>query len=95
LIQETAVNLSQIIEALPLQVYLRHGELVIHFSSPSDLINRLAETSAALAELNIARTDGKSDRVGRRGPGRPAALNGGRYESEPGGSDPDPPASAG
>ena len=42
------MNLSQIIEALPLQVYVRRGELVIHFSTPADLIGRLTETSAAL-----------------------------------------------
>jgi hypothetical protein len=45
------MSLSQIIEALPLPVY-RRGELVIHFSTPADLINRLAETSAALSELD-------------------------------------------
>jgi hypothetical protein len=43
------MNLAQIIEALPLQVYVRRGEIVIHFSTPADLINRLAETSAALS----------------------------------------------
>jgi len=42
------MNLAQIINALPLQVYIRRGELVIHFSSPTDLVSRLAETSAAL-----------------------------------------------
>jgi hypothetical protein len=40
------MNLAQIINALPLQVYIRRGELVIHFSSPTDLVSRLAETSA-------------------------------------------------
>jgi hypothetical protein len=28
------MNLAQIIEALPLQVYVRRGELVIHFFNP-------------------------------------------------------------
>lgn len=37
------MTLAQIIEALALQVYVRRGELVIHFSSPSDLVNRVAE----------------------------------------------------
>jgi len=55
------MNLTQIIEALPLQVYVRRGELVIHFSSPADLVNRLAETSSALAELDAPRIDGKPD----------------------------------
>jgi hypothetical protein len=45
------MNLAQIIETLPLQVYVRRGELVIHFSTPADLIGRLAETSAALSDL--------------------------------------------
>jgi hypothetical protein len=36
------MNLTQIIEALPLQVYVRRGELVIHFSTPADLISRVA-----------------------------------------------------
>jgi hypothetical protein len=31
------MNLAQIIEALPPRVYLRSGELVIHFSTPGDL----------------------------------------------------------
>jgi hypothetical protein len=46
------MNLAQIIEALPLQVYVRRGELVIHFSTPADLVNRLTETSAALSDLD-------------------------------------------
>jgi hypothetical protein len=46
------MNLARLIEALPLQVYVRRGELVIHFSTPVDLVNRVAETSAALSELD-------------------------------------------
>lgn len=42
------MNLSQIIEALPFQVYVRRGELVIHFSTPADLIGRLADHSSQL-----------------------------------------------
>ena len=65
------MNLTQIIEALPLQVYVRRGELVVHFSTPADLINRLAETSAVLSDLDrqtdTLRSEGKADRAGRRG----------------------------
>jgi hypothetical protein len=92
LIQEkTPMTVAQIIEALPLQVYVRRGELIIHFSSPSDLVNRVAETSAALADLDISRTEGKPDRVGRRGTSRSFAVGAGRSEGESGG-DPDQPA---
>ena len=45
------MNLAQILETLPPRVYLRSGELVIHFSTPSDLVARVAETQAALSEL--------------------------------------------
>jgi len=72
------MNLAQIIIALPLQVYIRRGELVIHFSSPTDLVSRLAETSAALAELerqaDPSRPDPKAERGARRA-GRPAARS--------------------
>ena len=37
------MNLSQIIEALPLQVYVRRGELVIHFATAGDLVARVAK----------------------------------------------------
>jgi len=88
------MNLAQIIEALPLQVYVRRGELVVHFSTPTDLINRLAETSAALSELDRqadpSRTDGKSDRGGRRGSSRPVLTGGARSEAEAEGSATDP-----
>jgi hypothetical protein len=69
-------------------VYVRRGELIIHFSSPTDLVSRLAETSAALADLDPARADGKSDRVVRRGAGRPPVVTGTRSEPEAG-TDPD------
>ena len=73
------MNLAQIIEALPLQVYVRRGELVIHFSTPADLVNRLAETSAALADLDrpadASRADGNlaARRVGSRSVGTSSA----------------------
>ena len=95
------MNLAQIIEALPLQVYVRRGELVIHFSTPADLINRLAETSATLSELDrqadTSRTDGKADRGGRRGNSRLALTGGARSEVDPEGSasDLDQPAHSG
>jgi hypothetical protein len=95
------MNLAQIIEALPLQVYVRRGELVIHFSTPADLINRLAETSATLSELDrqadTSRTDGKADRGGRRGNSRSALTGGARSEVDPEGSasDLDQPAHSG
>jgi hypothetical protein len=87
------MNLAQIIEVLPLQVYVRRGELVIHFSSPADLAGRLAETSAALAELEASRNDGKPERPGRRGPGRSAAGNG-RPEGDVDGPGNDPDQTA-
>jgi hypothetical protein len=89
------MNLTQIIEALPPQVYVRRGELAIHFSTPADLVNRVAETSAALSDLerpaDPSRTDGKADRVGRRGNSRSAVTGGARPEVEgEGGSANDP-----
>lgn len=80
------MNLSQIIEALPLQVYVRRGELVIHFSTPVDLVSRLAETSAILSDLDRppegSRADGKADRAGRRSTGRSISTTGGRSEAD-------------
>jgi len=46
------MNLAQIVEALPPRVYLRSGELVIHFSTPVDLVGRIAETQAAFSALD-------------------------------------------
>lgn len=95
------MNLSQIIEALPLQVYVRRGELVIHFSTPADLVNRVVETSAVLSELDrqtdISRPDGKADRAARRGGNRTAPTGGARTEGEADGSgaDADQPSHSG
>ena len=92
------MNLSQTIEALPLQVYVRRGELVIHFSTPADLISGLVETSAALSELDgqadTSRIDGKADRGGRRGNSRSVLTGGARSDGDPDGSatDSDQPA---
>jgi len=100
-VQENAMNLVQLIEALPLQVYVRRGELVIHFSTPADLINRLAETSAALSEMDrqadTSRTDGKADRGGRRGSSRSTLTGGARSDVDTEGTagDVDQPAHSG
>ena len=68
------MNLIQIVETLPPQVYIRRGELVIHFTHPADLISRVLETSAALTQLDRgpvepSRPDGKAER-GRRSTSR-------------------------
>ena len=80
------MNLVQIIEALPLQVYVRRGELVIRFSTPADLVNRLTETSAALSDLDrradTSRTDGKAGRGGRRRSSRSVSTGTARSETE-------------
>lgn len=95
------MNLSQIIEALPLQVYVRRGGLVIHFSTPAALVSRLAETSAILSDLDrpgdAPRTDGKADRGGRRGSSRSISTGSGRSEvdSEGATGDLDQPAHTG
>jgi hypothetical protein len=69
------MNLEQILETLPPRVYLRNGELVIQFSTPGDLVARVAATRAALTgferpELSRSdtrmrgRTNGRSTSVG-------------------------------
>jgi hypothetical protein len=95
------MNLSQIIEALPLQVYARRGELVIHFSTPADLVSRLAETSAILSDLDrpsdSSRPEAKADRGGRRGSSRSISTGSGRSELDTEGAtgDVDQPAHIG
>ena len=37
------MNLLEVIEILPPQVYVRRGELVIHFADASDLVARVLE----------------------------------------------------
>jgi hypothetical protein len=57
------MNLAQILEALPPRVYLRSSELVIQFSTPTDLAARVAETQAAFAEIErpeASRSDGRT-----------------------------------
>lgn len=75
------MNLTQIIELLPPQVYLRRGELIIHFSTPGELLTRLAETSTALTDLERP-ADTKPDRVGKRGAARSNGASVGRSEIE-------------
>src|SRR6478736_170793 len=69
------MNLAQVIEVLPPRVYLRSGELVIHFSTPGDLVARVVETQAALSALERpeltrsdtrmrGRTNGRSPSIG-------------------------------
>jgi len=56
------MNLAQILETLPPRVYLRSGELVIHFSTPGDLVARVADTQAAFSGLDrpeLARSDAR------------------------------------
>jgi hypothetical protein len=45
------MNFEQIIDSLPPRAYLRSGELVIHFSTPGDLVARVTETQAALSAI--------------------------------------------
>jgi hypothetical protein len=57
------MNLAQILETLPPRVYIRAGELVIHFSTPGDLVARVAETQAALSGLErpeLSRSDART-----------------------------------
>jgi hypothetical protein len=85
------MNLVQIIESLPPQVYIRRGELVIHFSSPADLASRVSETAASLAQLERStaepvRQDLKAER-GRRVTPR-SATEAGQTSTTADGEDP-------
>ena len=75
------MNLSQIIEVLPLQVYVRRGELVIHFSTPGDLVARLAETQAALSALESPELSRTDTRTRGRTIGRSASISHGESTS--------------
>ena len=46
------MHLSQIIEALPLQAYVRRGELVIHFSTIRDVNDSLPAILARIYQPN-------------------------------------------
>ena len=79
---EVCSNLSEIIQCLPPQVYLRRGELIIHFSNPADLIARLVETAGILEDL--ATPDVRpADRQARgRRPRASGSANGAGLDSE-------------
>jgi hypothetical protein len=63
-------------------VYVRRGELDIHFATPADLVGRLVETSAILSDLDrqtdISRPDAKAARAGRPDGSRTASAGGAR-----------------
>lgn len=65
------MNLTQIVEALPPLVYVRRGELVVQFATPSDLVGRVAELSSVLNQL-----DQESSRTGEtRGRTKPLSRS--------------------
>ena len=69
------MNLAQILETLPPRVYPRNGELVIHFSTPGDPIARVAETQAALSELERPELSRSDTRTRARANGRSTSIN--------------------
>jgi hypothetical protein len=56
------MHLNDVLEVLPPRVYLRRGELVIHFTSPGDLVGRIAETQAAFSELERPSDTGRQEK---------------------------------
>lgn len=56
------MNLLQVVEVLPPLVYVRRGELVIQFATPTDLVGRVAELSSLLTLVD--------QESGRTGDGR-------------------------
>ena len=79
---EVGSNLLEIIQCLPPQVYLRRGELIIHFSNPADLVARVVETAGILEDL--ATPDARpADRQARgRKPRASGSANGAGLDSE-------------
>ena len=69
------MNLTQIIEALPPRVYLRSGELVIHFSGPGDLVARVAETQAALSAIDRPELPRSDTRTRGKANGRSSSIS--------------------
>jgi hypothetical protein len=69
------MNLADILKALPPRVYLRCGELVIQFSTPGDLIARVAETQAALSELERPEPSRSDARTRARTNGRASSAS--------------------
>jgi hypothetical protein len=77
------MQLSDLLEVLPPRVYLRRGELVIHFSTPADLVARITETQAAFSELERPSDAGRSESRGRsRANGRTLPSSTGQSETE-------------
>ena len=75
------MNLAQILETLPPRVYLRSGELVIHFSTPGDLVARIAETQAALSGLERPELTRSDARMRGRTNGRVSSTSHGESTS--------------
>jgi len=69
------MHLAQILETLPPRVYLRCGELVIQFTTPGDLIARVAETQAALSELERPELSRADTRARGKANGRSASTS--------------------
>lgn len=69
------MNLAQILETLPPRVYLRSDELVIHFSTPGDLVARVAETQAALSGLERPELPRSDARMRGRTNGRCSSIS--------------------
>ena len=46
------MNLTQIFEVLSPLVYIRRGELIVQFGTPTDLVGRVAELSSVLTLLD-------------------------------------------
>jgi hypothetical protein len=79
--RSTKMNLAQIVETLPPRVYLRAGELVIHFSTPGDLVARVAETQAALSALDRPEPSRSEARTRGRTNGRLSSISHGESTS--------------
>ena len=75
------MNLVQVIEALPPRVYLRSGELVIHFSTPGDLVARVSETQAAFSALERPELTRSDSRIRGRTNGRSSSIGHGESTS--------------
>jgi hypothetical protein len=73
--RSTTMSLADILKALPPRVYLRSGELVIQFSTPGDLVARVAETQAALSELERPELSRSDARTRGRANGRASSIS--------------------
>jgi hypothetical protein len=75
------MNLSQMIEALPPRVYVRSGELVVHFSTPDDLASRIAETHGAFSALERPEAARPDTRARGKATGRSSLITHGESTS--------------